>query len=82
MSGIKNLEKYIIYRDLSKLDFGKKAFPEMPHGTKSEQWNIENKVRHYCRRAKSCNIELLEVFCDILEVDYNTLLKYEGEPKA
>jgi len=78
---LKNLKGYISLNQMTTLAFGKKLWPEMPSVSKSERSMITNKVNFYCTRAKHIDLELLFKMCEILNVDYNTLLGYEKVSK-
>jgi|WetSurMetagenome_2_1015567.scaffolds.fasta_scaffold1496889_1 DNA-binding Xre family transcriptional regulator len=78
---IANLKGYIALRQMTTLEFGKKLHPEMPFSTKSEKVMIQAKINYYATKAKHVDLSILDKMCQILKVDYNTLLGYENVSK-
>ena len=74
-----NLSWLIIKADLTKLEFGIEAFPEMESETQNQKLQITNKVNLYCKQdLKTIRLGLMQRFSDILKCDFNTLWGYEN----
>ncbi len=75
-----NLRWLITKANISKVEFGKKLFPNMPDQSRNDKIAISSKVERLCKPDAKIPIRLLNPMSQILDCDFNTMFGYE--PKS